>query len=97
MSNERSPAVRSPARTLGRRPALRLDQHLPHRPALDGVLGLGHPVEGEAVLHRGGGGLAGAAFPWRTISGPECSAYWPAGSAAVHVDADVAWALVRYL
>ncbi|MEA2356714.1 MAG: alpha,alpha-trehalose phosphorylase, partial [Solirubrobacteraceae bacterium] len=27
-------------------------------------------------------GLKGAAFPWRTISGRECSAYWPAGTAA---------------
>ena len=42
-------------------------------------------------------GLAGAAFPWRTISGSECSAYWPAGTAAFHVNADVADAVVRYL
>jgi len=42
-------------------------------------------------------GLAGAAFPWRTISGAECSAYWPAGTAAFHIGADVAAAVVRYL
>ena len=42
-------------------------------------------------------GFAGAAFPWRTISGPECSAYWPAGTAAFHVNADIADAVVRYL
>ncbi|MDT3398333.1 glycosyl hydrolase family 65 protein [Streptomyces sp. B1866] len=42
-------------------------------------------------------GLAGAAFPWRTIDGSECSAYWPAGTAAFHVNADVADAAVRYL
>ncbi len=42
-------------------------------------------------------GLAGAAFPWRTINGEECSAYWPAGTAAFHVAADVAYAVVRYL
>ena len=41
-------------------------------------------------------GLAGAAFPWRTIAGQECSAYWPAGTAAFHVNADVADAAVRY-
>jgi alpha,alpha-trehalose phosphorylase len=41
-------------------------------------------------------GLAGAAFPWRTIRGHECSGYWPAGSAAFHVSADVADAVVRY-
>ncbi len=40
--------------------------------------------------------LAGAAFPWRTISGPECSAYWPAGTAALHVNADIADAVLRY-
>jgi len=42
-------------------------------------------------------GLKGAAFPWRTISGAECSSYWPAGTAAFHVSADVADAVVRYL
>ena len=42
-------------------------------------------------------GLKGAAFPWRTITGAECSAYWPAGTAAFHVGADVADAVVRYL
>jgi alpha,alpha-trehalose phosphorylase len=41
-------------------------------------------------------GLAGAAFPWRTISGAECSGYWPAGSAAFHIGADIADAVVRY-
>ena len=40
---------------------------------------------------------AGAAFPWRTIRGEECSAYWPAGTAAFHVNADIADAVVRYL
>ncbi len=42
-------------------------------------------------------GLEGAAFPWRTIGGEECSAYWPAGTAAFHVNADIADAVVRYL
>jgi alpha,alpha-trehalose phosphorylase len=41
-------------------------------------------------------GLAGAAFAWRTIRGQECSGYWPAGTAAFHVNADVADAVVRY-
>ncbi len=41
-------------------------------------------------------GLAGAAFPWRTIAGQECSGYWPAGSAAFHVNADIAHAVDRY-
>jgi alpha,alpha-trehalose phosphorylase len=42
-------------------------------------------------------GLAGAAFPWRTIRGQECSAYWPAGTAGFHVNADIAGAVVRYV
>jgi alpha,alpha-trehalose phosphorylase len=41
-------------------------------------------------------GLAGAAFPWRTIAGEECSSYWPAGTAAFHVGADIADAVGRY-
>jgi alpha,alpha-trehalose phosphorylase len=42
-------------------------------------------------------GLAGAAFPWRTIHGEECSGYWPAGTAAFHVNADIADAAIRYV
>ncbi|QJS13499.1 glycoside hydrolase family 65 protein [Streptomyces argyrophyllae] len=42
-------------------------------------------------------GLSGATFPWRTIDGAECSAYWPAGTAAFHVNADIAMAVVRYV
>lgn len=40
--------------------------------------------------------LEGAAYPWRTIRGEECSAYWPAGTAAFHVNADIAMAFERY-
>jgi alpha,alpha-trehalose phosphorylase len=42
-------------------------------------------------------GLAGAAFPWRTIHGEECSGYWPAGTAAFHINADIAAAVVGYV
>ncbi|MEU6067015.1 glycosyl hydrolase family 65 protein [Streptomyces sp. NPDC047082] len=42
-------------------------------------------------------GLDGAAFPWRTIEGSEGSAYWPAGTAAFHVNADIADAVIRYV
>jgi alpha,alpha-trehalose phosphorylase len=42
-------------------------------------------------------GLRGAAFPWRTIAGQECSGYWPAGTAAFHINADIADAVVRYV
>lgn len=41
--------------------------------------------------------LAGASFPWRTIRGEECSGYWPAGTAAFHINADVADAVRRYV
>ncbi|MCA4724803.1 glycoside hydrolase family 65 protein [Mycolicibacterium fortuitum] len=40
--------------------------------------------------------LKGASFPWRTIRGEECSAYWPAGTAAWHINADIAAAFERY-
>jgi alpha,alpha-trehalose phosphorylase len=42
-------------------------------------------------------GLKGATFPWRTIAGEECSSYWPAGTAAFHINADIADAVMRYL
>jgi alpha,alpha-trehalose phosphorylase len=41
-------------------------------------------------------GFKGAAFPWRTISGDECSGYWPAGTAAFHINAGIAHAAARY-
>ena len=41
-------------------------------------------------------GLRGAAFPWRTIAGQECSGYWPAGTAAFHINAAIANAVERY-
>ena len=41
--------------------------------------------------------LKGATFPWRTITGPECSGYWPAGTAAFHINADIADAVLRYV
>jgi alpha,alpha-trehalose phosphorylase len=40
--------------------------------------------------------LNGAAFPWRTIHGEECSGYWPAGTGAFHINADIAAAVTRY-
>ncbi len=41
-------------------------------------------------------GLRGASFPWRTIGGQECSGYWPAATAAWHINADIAMAFERY-
>ncbi|MEJ3749892.1 glycoside hydrolase family 65 protein [Actinomycetes bacterium KLBMP 9797] len=42
-------------------------------------------------------GLKGAAFPWRTVRGHECSGYWPAGTAGFHIGADIADAVLRYV
>jgi alpha,alpha-trehalose phosphorylase len=39
----------------------------------------------------------GALYPWRTINGEEASAYYPAGTAQYHIDADVAYAIDRYV
>lgn len=41
--------------------------------------------------------LKGAAFAWRTIRGQECSGYWPAGTAAMHINADIAAAAMRHV
>jgi alpha,alpha-trehalose phosphorylase len=56
-----------------------------------------HLVLDEARRHAADLGLAGAAFPWRTIRGQETSGYWPAGTAAFHINADIADAVLRYL
>src|SRR5690606_25521899 len=40
---------------------------------------------------------AGALFPWRTITGEEASAYYPAGTAQYHINADVAYAVTKYV
>ncbi|MEI3867442.1 glycosyl hydrolase family 65 protein [Microbacterium sp. CCNWLW134] len=40
---------------------------------------------------------AGALFPWRTINGEEASAYYAAGTAQYHINADVCFALAKYV
>ncbi len=61
------------------------------------VLRWRHMVMPKAKQRARDLGLAGAAFPWRTIRGEECSGYWPAGTAAFHINADIADAVLRYL
>ncbi|MBB6247093.1 beta-phosphoglucomutase [Rhodanobacter sp. A1T4] len=39
----------------------------------------------------------GALYAWRTISGDECSSYFPGGSAQYHINADIAWAIRLYI
>lgn len=43
---------------------------------------MGHPV--------------GALYPWRTISGSECSSHYPSGSAQYHINGDIARAFTSY-
>lgn len=38
----------------------------------------------------------GAAFPWRTIMGKECSGYFPSGSAQYHISGDIAYCVTAY-
>jgi len=40
---------------------------------------------------------AGALFPWRTINGEEASAYYAAGTAQYHINADISFALAKYV
>jgi alpha,alpha-trehalose phosphorylase len=42
-------------------------------------------------------GHRGAMFPWRTISGEEASAYYAAGTAQYHINADIMFALRKYV
>jgi alpha,alpha-trehalose phosphorylase len=65
--------------------------------AVPGALGWRHRTMRKAVRRASQLGLRGAAFPWRTINGEECSAYWPAGTAAFHINADIADAVIRYV
>ncbi|WP_407530722.1 glycoside hydrolase family 65 protein [Methylobacterium oryzisoli] len=42
-------------------------------------------------------GHRGATFPWRTINGEEASAYYAAGTAQYHINADIVYALRKYV
>lgn len=53
---------------------------------------LGHARQRARQLH-----LDGAVFPWRTIDGRESSGYWPASTAAFHLNADIACAVLHYV
>ena len=50
-----------------------------------------------AIERAAQNGRKGALFPWRTINGQECSGYWPAGTAAFHINADIADAVIGYV
>lgn len=42
------------------------------------------------------GHAKGALYPWRTITGSECSSYYPSGSAQYHINADISHAFLTY-
>ncbi|MBX9828378.1 MAG: glycoside hydrolase family 65 protein [Xanthobacteraceae bacterium] len=42
-------------------------------------------------------GHRGAMFPWRTINGEEASAYYAAGTAQYHINADIIYAMRKYV
>src|SRR5215510_8881409 len=42
-------------------------------------------------------GFRGALFPWRTICGEDASAYYAAGTAQYHINADIMYALRKYV
>src|SRR5256885_16711651 len=56
-----------------------------------------HSILGMAKQRAQELGFKGASFPWRTTRGQECSGYWPAGTAALHINADIADGVRRYL
>lgn len=53
-------------------------------------------LDGARAHAREMGHERGALFPWRTITGSECSSYYPSGSAQYHINADIAHAFCQY-
>lgn len=53
-------------------------------------------LQGAKENARALGHKCGALFPWRTITGSECSGYFPAGSAQYHINADIAYSFIKY-
>lgn len=53
---------------------------------------LGKARERAAVMSQ-----KGALYPWRTIDGEENSAYFPAGTAQAHINADIAYGIKQYV
>jgi alpha,alpha-trehalose phosphorylase len=72
-----------------------LTMTLPHASA--DALRWRYSILDKAKEHARQLGLKGSAFPWRTINGSECSGYWPAGTGAFHINADIAYAVTHYI
>ncbi len=56
-----------------------------------------HSMLGDARKRAQEVNQKGALFPWRTINGEEASAYYAAGTAQYHIDADIMYALKKYV
>ncbi len=61
------------------------------------LLRLRHSMLGRARARARELRQRGALFPWRTINGDEASAYYQAGTAQYHINADIAYAVLRYV
>jgi alpha,alpha-trehalose phosphorylase len=61
------------------------------------ILRFRHSMLDKARARAGDLELRGALFPWRTIAGDEASAYHLAGTAQFHLNADIAYAIRRYV
>jgi alpha,alpha-trehalose phosphorylase len=61
------------------------------------LLAFRYKMLAHARAHARHLGHRGAMFPWRTISGEEASAYYAAGTAQYHINADIMYALRKYV
>jgi alpha,alpha-trehalose phosphorylase len=61
------------------------------------LLAFRYKMLGQARARAKELGHRGAMFPWRTISGEEASAYYAAGTAQYHINADIMYALRKYV
>jgi len=53
-------------------------------------------LDGAREQARTLGHKKGVLYPWRTISGSECSSYFPSGSAQYHINGDIAHSYMQY-
>ncbi|AVK61687.1 hypothetical protein C5Z25_07815 [Lactobacillus sp. CBA3605] len=68
-----------------------------NQPQLARRLLLGHYQQlVQAQSHAQALGLNGALFSWQTINDETASAYCPASTAAIHINADIAYLVIRY-
>jgi alpha,alpha-trehalose phosphorylase len=56
-----------------------------------------HRMLGAARARARELGHVGACYPWRTIRGEEASAFYAAGTAQYHINADIAYAIDQYV